>query len=53
MDINYNYNNVGLIDSQTVPGLAISAYCIVLRQRNRLTWFGHVQRKVDDDWVKL
>jgi hypothetical protein len=21
-------------------------------RRNRLRWFGHVERKVDDDWVK-
>jgi hypothetical protein len=23
-----------------------------VRRRNRLRWFGHVERKEDDDWVK-
>jgi hypothetical protein len=22
-------------------------------RRNRLRWFGHVERKEDDDWVKV
>ena len=31
--------------------LGFDSVCIVVR-RGRLRWFGHVERKAEDDWVK-
>ena len=35
----------------TIWSLTLSLFCVVLQQ-NRLRWYRHVLRKVDDDWVK-
>jgi len=37
--------------SEVRDRLGIESISTVL-QRNRLRWFGHVQRKLDDDWTK-
>ena len=48
----------GLAYLRSLHRIYISAYFVfidniaLVLQQNRLNWYGHVQRKDDDDWVK-